>query len=162
MFSRSSAVNEESTRLTKSPSPPKTPFAPSPTFLRLLRFTLYALTSLSALATAGVGLSVIHYYNSHQPAIDPAWGSLIAVCIFGIGTPGVLFGLFLVTPRLFRHGGVGAILNQVRLELVMLFNLSVFWISGALALACDLRGQENCLWCVDYSLASGLSEETDE
>lgn len=127
-------------------------FAPNPSFIRFLRFFLYSLTSLSALAMAGVGLGVVQYYNSHKPSIDPAWGSLIACIIFGIGTPGVLFGLFLVTPHLFRHGGVGALLNQTRIELVMLFNLSVFWISGALALACDLRGQENCIWCVPRPL----------
>lgn len=121
-------------------------FAPNPAFIRLLRFVLYSLTSLSALATAGLGLGVAHYYNTHRPVVYPAWGSLIAVIVFGIGTPGVLFGLFLVTPRLFRHGGVAGILNQVRIELVMLFNLSVFWISGALALACDLRGVEFCIW----------------
>jgi hypothetical protein len=110
----------------------------------------YSLTSLSALATAGLGLGVVHYYNTHRPVVYPAWGSLIAVIVFGIGTPGVLFGLFLVTPRLFRHGGVAGILNQTRIELVMLFNLSVFWISGALALACDLRGTENCIWYASF------------
>lgn len=120
-------------------------FAPNPSFIRLLRFFLYLLTSAVALVTAGFGLAVLQYYNSHKPSIAPAWGSLIAVVIFGIGTPGVLFGLFLVTPRLFRHGGVGALLNQTRIELVMLFNMSVFWISGALALAVDLRGFEFCL-----------------
>jgi hypothetical protein len=121
-------------------------FAPNPSFIRLLRFLLYTLTSGAALATAGFGIGVLQYYNSRQPSIAPAWGSLIAAVIFGIGTPGVLFGLFLVTPRLFRHGGVGAILNQTRIELLMLFTLSVFWISGALAVAVDLRGFENCLW----------------
>lgn len=121
-------------------------FAPNPSFIRFVRFFLYSLTSMSALAMAGVGLGVAHYYNTHRPVVYPSWGSLIACIVFGIGTPGVLFGLFLVTPHLFRHGGVGALLNQTRIELVMLFNLSVFWVSGALALACDLRGRENCIW----------------
>lgn len=112
----------------------------------LLATCSYALTSLAGLATSGVGLAVVQYYNSHGPVIKPSWGSLIAVIVFGIATPGILFGMFLVTPRLFRAGGVGAILNQTRMELVMLFNMGVLWISGALALACDLRGRENCLW----------------
>lgn len=154
-----SAYESDTTRLTKSytggvgrDSNNKTTqryigsFAPNPSFIRLLRFFLYTLTSAVALTTAGFGIGVVHYYNSHKPSVDPAWGSLIAVIVFSFMTPGVLFGLFLVTPRLFRHGGVGALLNQTRIELVMLFNLSVFWISGALALAVDLRGQENCIW----------------
>ncbi|KAI5479995.1 hypothetical protein MNV49_002285 [Pseudohyphozyma bogoriensis] len=121
-------------------------FAPNPLVLNVIRFFLYGLTSLSALATAAVGLAVVAYYNSHGPVIKPSWGSLIAVIVFGIGTPGVLFGLFFVTPFLFRPGTVGAILNQTRIELIMLFNLCVVWISGALAFASDLRGTEYCLW----------------
>lgn len=116
----------------------------------------YTITSLSALATAGVGISVVAYYNSHQPAIRPSWGSLVAVIVFGIITPGILFGLFIVTPRLFRHGGVGAILNQTRIELLMLFSLAAIWISGALALACDLRGRENCIWVSLFSFFTPL------
>lgn len=106
----------------------------------------YSVTSLSALAFAGVGLSVVQYYNTHGPVIKPAWGSLIAGIVIGIGTPGAMFGLFFVTPHLFRHGGVGAILNQTRIEFVLLFNLSVIWISVALAVASDLRGRSNCIW----------------
>ncbi|KAM0751213.1 hypothetical protein T439DRAFT_347773 [Meredithblackwellia eburnea MCA 4105] len=121
-------------------------FAPNPVFLKGLRFFLYLLTSLSALTTAGLGIGVINYWVTHKPSIVPSWGSLIACVVFGLGTPFVLFGLFFVTPRLFRHGGVGAILNQTRMELLMLFGMSVFWISGALAIACDLRGREYCLW----------------
>lgn len=80
--------------------------------------------------------------------IKPAWGSLIADIVFGLATPFILFGTMLVTPRLFRPGSFLDIINQTRTELLMLFALAAIWISGALALASDLRGQENCLWCV--------------
>ena len=93
-------------------------FAPNPAFIKFIRFFLYAITSMSALATAGVGLGVAHYYNTHKPVVVPSWGSLIACIVFGIATPGVLFGMFLVTPKLFRHGGVGASLNQTRYVLI--------------------------------------------
>ncbi|KAL8287209.1 hypothetical protein RQP46_003661 [Phenoliferia psychrophenolica] len=121
-------------------------FAPNPAFIRALRFLLYSLTSMSAYASAGVGLAVVHYYNTHGPVIKPSWGSLIAMIAIALGTPSVMFGLYFVTPRLFRHGGVGALLNQTRLELLMLFSLSGTWISVALAVACDLRGRSNCIW----------------
>ncbi|GEM10118.1 hypothetical protein Rt10032_c10g4135 [Rhodotorula toruloides] len=121
-------------------------WAPHPNMIRGIRFVLYSLTSLAALTTAAFGISVVVYYNTHEPVIKPAWGSLIADIVFGIGTPGVLFGMMLVLPRLFRHGGALDILNQTRMELLTLFGLAVVWVSGALALACDLRGQENCLW----------------
>ena len=93
-------------------------------------------------------IAVVYYYNHVGPVIKPAWGSLIACIVFGILTPGVLFGTLLVTPRLFRSGSVPDIVNQTRMELLSLFALSAIWISGALALACDLRGKENCLWFV--------------
>ncbi|BGP09693.1 hypothetical protein NBRC10512_000112 [Rhodotorula toruloides] len=121
-------------------------WAPHPNMIRGIRFVLYSLTSLAALTTAAFCISVVVYYNTHGPVIKPAWGSLIADIVFGIGTPGVLFGMMLVLPRLFRHGGALDILNQTRMELLTLFGLAVVWVSGALALACDLRGQENCLW----------------
>jgi hypothetical protein len=111
-------------------------------------------TSLSALATAGVGIAVVQYYNTHGPVIKPSWGSLIACIVFGIGTPGVLHGTMLFTPFLFRHGSVLGIINQTRMELAMLFGMAVVWISGALALACDLRGRENCLWCAEVTSLS--------
>jgi len=111
------------------------------------------------LATAGMCIAVVYYYNHVGPVIKPAWGSLIAVIVFGILTPGVLFGTLLVTPRLFRSGSVPDIVNQTRMELLSLFALSAIWISGALALACDLRGKENCLWYVELGFVDeyGLS-----
>lgn len=121
-------------------------FAPNPSFIRLLRFSLYGLASLSALITAGFAISVVQYYNAHEPSIKPSWGSLIALIVFGIITPGGLFGTFLVTPRLFRYGTFLGIVNQVRMELLMLFAFAVIWVSGALAMASDLRGYENCIW----------------
>ncbi|GAA6021761.1 hypothetical protein JCM11491_007236 [Sporobolomyces phaffii] len=121
-------------------------WAPHPGLIRSLRALLYLVTSGSALATAGMCIAVVYYYNHVGPVIKPAWGSLIAVIVFGILTPGVLFGTLLVTPRLFRTGSVPDMVNQTRVELLSLFALSAIWISGALALACDLRGKENCLW----------------
>ncbi|GAA6002599.1 MARVEL domain-containing protein [Rhodotorula paludigena] len=121
-------------------------WAPPPNLIRALRFILYALTSASALTTAALCLSVVVYYNTHGPVIKPAWGSLIADIVFGLATPFILFGTMLVTPRLFRPGSFLDIINQTRTELLMLFALAAIWISGALALASDLRGQENCLW----------------
>jgi len=120
-------------------------FAPNPSFIRLLRFILYSLVSLSAIATAGVGISVVAYYNA-RPSIAPSWGSLIALIVFGIITPGAYFGTFLITPRLFRYGTFAGIINQVRIELLLLFSMDVIWVSGALAMAADLRGYENCIW----------------
>jgi len=117
----------------------------------LLRRSLddsFLLTSLSALTTAALCLSVVVYYNTHGPVIKPSWGSLIACIVFGLGTPFVLFGTMLVTPRILRRGSALDIVNQTRMELLLLFAVAAVWISGALALACDLRGQENCLWCV--------------
>ncbi|GAA5942862.1 uncharacterized protein JCM15063_002816 [Sporobolomyces koalae] len=121
-------------------------WAPHPGLIRSLRALLYLVTSGASLATAGMCIAVVYYYNHVGPVIKPAWGSLIAVIVFGILTPGVLFGTLLVTPRLFRSGSVPDIVNQTRMELLSLFALSAIWISGALALACDLRGRENCLW----------------
>ncbi|BGP41722.1 hypothetical protein JCM10449v2_005713 [Rhodotorula kratochvilovae] len=121
-------------------------WAPDPGMIRGLRFIFYLLTSLSALTTAALCLSVVVYYNTHGPVIKPAWGSLIAVIVFGLATPFILFGTMLVTPRTIRTGSALDIVNQTRMELLMLFALAAIWISGALALACDLRGQENCLW----------------
>jgi len=121
-------------------------WAPHPGLIRSLRALLYLVTSGASLATAGMCIAVVYYYNHVGPVIKPAWGSLIAVIVFGILTPGVLFGTLLVTPRLFRSGSVPDIVNQARMELLSLFALSAIWISGALALACDLRGKENCLW----------------
>ncbi|GAA5918508.1 hypothetical protein JCM5296_001405 [Sporobolomyces johnsonii] len=121
-------------------------WAPHPGFIRALRFFLYTVTSASSLATAAMCLAVVWYYNHVGPVIKPSWGSLIAVVVFGIATPGILFGTLLVTPRLFRAGSVPDMVNQTRTELLMLFSLAAIWISGALALACDLRGKENCLW----------------
>ncbi|GAA5952577.1 hypothetical protein JCM21900_003422 [Sporobolomyces salmonicolor] len=121
-------------------------WAPHPGFIRALRFFLYLVTSASSLATAAMCLAVVWYYNHVGPVIKPSWGSLIAVIVFGIATPGILFGTLLVTPRLFRAGSVPDMVNQTRMELLMLFSLAAIWISGALALACDLRGKENCLW----------------
>ncbi|GAA5850634.1 hypothetical protein JCM3766R1_004590 [Sporobolomyces carnicolor] len=121
-------------------------WAPHPGLIRSLRALLYLVTSGASLATAGMCIAVVYYYNHVGPVIKPAWGSLIAVIVFGILTPGVLFGTLLVTPRLFRSGSVPDIVNQTRIELLSLFALSAIWISGALALACDLRGRENCLW----------------
>ncbi|GAA6048354.1 hypothetical protein JCM3770_000964 [Rhodotorula araucariae] len=121
-------------------------WAPHPGMIRALRFIFYLLTSLSALTTAALCLSVVVYYNTHGPVIKPAWGSLIAVIVFGLATPFILFGTMLVTPRIIRAGSALDIINQTRMELLMLFALAAIWISGSLALACDLRGQENCLW----------------
>ncbi|GAA5963365.1 hypothetical protein JCM3765_007001 [Sporobolomyces pararoseus] len=121
-------------------------WAPHPGLIRSLRALLYLVTSGASLATAGMCIAVVYYYNHVGPVIKPAWGSLIACIVFGILTPGVLFGTLLVTPRLFRSGSVPDIVNQTRMELLSLFALSAIWISGALALACDLRGKENCLW----------------
>ncbi|KAK4051675.1 hypothetical protein OIO90_004625 [Microbotryomycetes sp. JL221] len=121
-------------------------WAPHPWILLVLRFLMYGLTSLTSLATAGVGIAVVHWYNTHEPVIKPSWGSLIACIVFGIGTPGVLYGLMIVTPFLFRPGTFLGILNQTRIELLMLFGVAIIWVSGALALAVDLRGTENCLW----------------
>lgn len=95
--------------------------------------------------TAGVAISVVQYYNSYM-SIKPSWGSLIALIVFGIITPGSYFGTFLITPRLFRYGTFAGIINQVRVELLLLFGMSVIWVSGALAMAADLRGYENCVW----------------
>lgn len=135
--------------LTKSPDQQdrkRGHWAPHPGLIRSLRALLYLVTSGAALATAGMCIAVVYYYNHVGPVIKPAWGSLIACIVFGILTPGVLFGTLLVTPRLFRSGSVPDIVNQTRMELLSLFALSAIWISGALALACDLRGKENCLW----------------
>ncbi|GAA5917063.1 uncharacterized protein JCM6883_003072 [Sporobolomyces salmoneus] len=121
-------------------------WAPHPGLIRSLRALLYLITSGASLATAGMCIAVVYYYNNVGPVIKPAWGSLIACIVFGILTPGVLFGTLLVTPRLFRNGSVPDIVNQTRMELLSLFALAAIWISGALALACDLRGKENCLW----------------
>ncbi|GAA6062860.1 hypothetical protein JCM10212_006113 [Sporobolomyces blumeae] len=147
------STNEKARRrrsLTKSPEQQDRHavghWAPHPGLIRSLRGLLYLVTSGAALATAGMCIAVVYYYNTHGPVIKPAWGSLIAVIVFGILTPGVLFGTLLVTPRLFRTGSVPDIVNQTRTELLSLFALAAIWISGALALACDLRGKENCLW----------------
>ncbi|GAA5883935.1 hypothetical protein JCM16303_004708 [Sporobolomyces ruberrimus] len=121
-------------------------WAPHPGLIRSLRALLYLVTSGAALATAGMCIAVVYYYNHVGPVIKPAWGSLIACIVFGILTPGILFGTLIVTPRLFRTGSVPDMVNQTRVELLSLFALSAIWISGALALACDLRGKENCLW----------------
>lgn len=131
-------------------------FAPNPSFIRLLRFLLYGLVSLSALATAGVAISVVQYYNHNSPSVKPSWGSLIALIVFGIITPGAYFGTFLITPRLFRYGTFAGIINQVRVELLLLFSMNVIWVSGALAMAADLRGYENCIW--DGASASAVIE----
>ncbi|ORY83509.1 hypothetical protein BCR35DRAFT_351976 [Leucosporidium creatinivorum] len=156
---KSAAYEQDATRYSPPPSPTTGKrglgrrrertignYAPHPAVLRTLRFLMYGVTSLSALATAGLGIAVVQYYNTHGPVVKPSWGSLIACIVFGIGTPGVLFGMMLFTPFLFRHGTVLGIINQTRMELAMLFGMAVVWISGALALACDLRGRENCLW----------------
>ncbi|GAA5889292.1 hypothetical protein JCM8208_007831 [Rhodotorula glutinis] len=121
-------------------------YAPHPGLIRGMRFLFFLLTSLSALTTAALCLSVVVYYNTHGPVIKPAWGSLIAVIVFGLGTPAVLFGTMFVTPRLLRRGSAFDIINQTRMELLLLFAVAAVWVSGALALACDLRGRENCLW----------------
>ncbi|KEI37333.1 uncharacterized protein L969DRAFT_96413 [Mixia osmundae IAM 14324] len=121
-------------------------FAPNPSFIRFVRFVLYGLTSLSCLVTAALAISVVSYYNQNNPSIKPSWGSLIALIVFGIGTPGFYFGTFLLTPRLFRYGTFLGIVNQVKTELLMLFAIDVVWVSGALAMANDLRGTENCIW----------------
>lgn len=89
---------------------------------------------------------MVHYYNSLDQVIKPAWGSLIACIVFGILTPGILYGTMMVTPFLFKHASFLDIVNQTRTEIVSLFAVAVIWVSGALALACDLRGTENCLW----------------
>ncbi|SCZ88323.1 BZ3500_MvSof-1268-A1-R1_Chr10-2g02919 [Microbotryum saponariae] len=122
-------------------------YAPNPTFIRVLRFLLFGLTSLASLTTAGVAIGVVHYYNSLRPnVIAPSWGSLIAIIVFGIGTPGVLYIPMLFFPYMFKERTFTGILLQTRIELLTLFAVSAVWISGALALACDLRGRENCLW----------------
>ncbi|GAA6030319.1 hypothetical protein JCM8097_009045 [Rhodosporidiobolus ruineniae] len=121
-------------------------WAPHPGLIRTVRFFLYLLTSLSALTTAALCLSVVVYYNTHGPVIKPSWGSLIACVVFGILTPGWLFLPMFITPRLIRRGSALDIVNQTRMELAAVFGLAVIWVSGALALACDLRGRENCIW----------------
>ncbi|SCV73744.1 BQ2448_6174 [Microbotryum intermedium] len=131
-------------------------YAPNPTFIRVLRFFFkgdlqalprFGLTSLASLTTAGVAIAVVHYYNSLRPnVIAPSWGSLIAIIVFGIGTPGLLYIPMLFFPYMFKERTFTGILLQTRLELLALFAVSAVWISGALALACDLRGRENCLW----------------
>jgi len=67
--------------------------------------------------------------------------------VFGLVTPPLLFANLGINGRVVRPGGVGAsLIGQVRSELLVLFALVTIWISGALAMASDLRGYENCIW----------------
>lgn len=125
-------------------------FAPNPSFIRLLRFLLYLLSSGAAFVTCILAILVVAYYNQHDPSIKPSWGSLIALIVFGFITPGALFITFLITPRLFRYGTVLGIVNQVRVDLLLQFALTAIWVSAALAMASDLRGYENCIWCARF------------
>jgi hypothetical protein len=121
-------------------------FYPNPLHIRLLRFFLYTLTSLSSIVCAAFAICVIQWYNSHDPSIKPAWSSDIALIVFGLGTPLALFFTLLIAPMFFKKKGLLKLLGQVRTELLLLFLGFQIWISGSIAMAADLRGYNNCIW----------------
>ena len=110
-------------------------FSPNATFVRALRIFLcvafsrlahsllehnrrsYVLSSLAALATAGLSISVVAYYYKHKPAVIPSWGSLITDIVLELLAPLILVMQLFVLPRF--HGIIG----QVRAELLTLFNV---------------------------------------
>lgn len=135
---RSLTVNE--------PARNKLPGAPHPNFFLVVRFLLTGLVCLLSLATAIIAILVVDYYNKHDPIIRPSWGSLIFLIILGLFTPIIYFGynIFLPLMPFINYGDFLYSLFMVKIELLLQFAMSVLWVSGALAYACDLRGKENC------------------
>lgn len=130
------------------PAPPRSGGAPAinPNLILALRFLITGLVCLLSLAAAIVSILVVQYYNSHDPIIRPSWGSLIFIIVLGFFTPIIYFGYNILLPiaPFINYGDFLYSLFMVKLELLLQFAFCVLWVSGALAYANDLRGQENC------------------
>ena len=130
----------------KEPERSSLPTAIHPNLVLVFRFLITGLVCLLSLATAILGILIVHYYNSNNPIIKPSWGSLIYLIILGLFTPIVYFGynIFLPLMPFINYGDFLYSLFMVKIELLLQFAMCVLWVSGALAYSCDLGGRENC------------------
>ncbi|KAK0553205.1 hypothetical protein OC846_000028 [Tilletia horrida] len=131
---------------TPAPDRDRLPPAINPIVILVLRFFITLIVCGLALATCIMCLLVVVYYNTHDPIVRPSWGSLIFLIVLGFMTPIAYFNYNILMPLapFIKWGDFLYGCMQARCELVFGFAMCVFWISGALAYASDLRGYENC------------------
>ncbi|CAD6926913.1 unnamed protein product [Tilletia controversa] len=131
-----------------APDRERLPPAVNPIIILVLRFLFTALVCGLALATAIMCILVVVYYNGHDPIVRPSWGSLIFLIVLGFMTCIAYFNYNILMPLapFIKWGDFLYGVMQARCELVFQFSMCVFWISGALAYASDLRGYENCVF----------------
>lgn len=100
-------------------------------------------------------LTLLQWYNDHEPIVKPSWGSLIFLIVLGILTPLIYFGYDVALPLApFIHpGDILYSLFDVKVEVVLQFCMSVLWVSGTLAYFEDLGGRAACTFDSYYHYA---------
>ncbi|KAK0526510.1 hypothetical protein OC834_004775, partial [Tilletia horrida] len=131
---------------TPAPDRERLPPAINPIIILVLRFFITLIVCGLALATCIMCILVVVYYNGHDPIIRPSWGSLIFLIVLGFMTPIAYFNYNILMPLapFIKWGDFLYGCMQARCELVFQFAMCVFWVSGSIAYAADLRGHENC------------------